>query len=51
MPFGKYRGTALVNVPAIYLLWLFDRGCQHEALRRYILDNMEALKAEARNCR
>lgn len=47
MPFGKYAGKAMANVPAVYLLWLFDKGCNHEGVKRYILDNLDALKAEA----
>lgn len=47
MPFGKYVGKAMANVPAKYLLWLFDQGCSHDGVRRYILDNLEGLKKEA----
>jgi uncharacterized protein (DUF3820 family) len=25
MPFGKHKGTALANVPASYLLWIYDQ--------------------------
>ena len=25
MPFGKYKGTEMANVPDIYLLWLYNR--------------------------
>jgi uncharacterized protein (DUF3820 family) len=46
MPFGKYQGKAMINVPAQYLLWLFNKGCDHEAVKRYILDNLDALKKE-----
>lgn len=47
MPFGKYRGKALANIPAEYLIWLeanikkLDGG-----LKTYIRDNMEVLKSE-----
>lgn len=27
MPFGKYDGKKLANVPASYLLWLRSNGC------------------------
>lgn len=49
MPFGIHRGKAMVNVPAIYLLWLRDKGCDHEGVKRYILDNIEALNKEAKH--
>jgi uncharacterized protein (DUF3820 family) len=47
MPFGKYRGKALIDVPAHYLLYLYDEGCDHEALIKYITDNLAGLKKEA----
>jgi uncharacterized protein (DUF3820 family) len=25
MPFGKYKGTKMANVPDSYLLWLYNR--------------------------
>jgi len=53
MPFGKYKGTKLANVPADYLIWL---GQQYQAeipkfiigrsLAVYIMDNYDALTAE-----
>jgi len=47
IPFGKCKGTAMANVPAKYLLWLFEQGCKHEGVRRYIMDNLQLLKREA----
>lgn len=26
MPFGRYKGSALINLPEEYLLWFVDRG-------------------------
>lgn len=49
MPFGKHRGKAMVNIPAIYLLWLHDKGCDHAGVKRYILDNLEAINKEAKH--
>jgi len=46
IPFGKYRGTPLGQVPAKYLLWLYNKGCYQHQTRRYIIDNLEALKKE-----
>lgn len=48
MPFGKYMGKRMLEVPAYYLLWLFEQGCQHEGVKRYILDNLQVLKQETR---
>ena len=47
MPFGKYKGKALVNVPAVYLLWLRREGLEHERLKKYIETNLDALSKEA----
>ena len=46
MPFGKYKGTAMANVPAPYLLWLYNKGCDHEGIKKYIIANLELLKKE-----
>ena len=48
MPFGKYKGQKLCNVPAGYLLWLNDQAWSFKdgPLKRYILDNMDILKQE-----
>jgi uncharacterized protein (DUF3820 family) len=51
MPFGKYQGKAMVNVPAVYLIWLFDNGCSHAGVKKYIQDNLEILKKEAQGVR
>lgn len=47
MPFGKYMGKAMVDVPAKYLLWLFEKGCDHRGVNNYINNNLEALRKEA----
>ena len=51
MPIGKHLGKAMANIPAVYLLWLFNAGCDHAGIRQYIMDNMEGLKAEAKKVR
>jgi len=46
--FGKYKGTKLANVPASYLLWLYDNNkCGYE-LKTYIRNNHEQLEKEAK---
>ena len=58
MPFGKYRGEKLANVPASYLLWLYGEvrpiapnkmTLGQRDLVRYIEDNMEVLKKEIKD--
>lgn len=45
MPFGKHKGTAMANVPADYLLYMFEKldPC---SVKDYIRRNTDALKAE-----
>jgi uncharacterized protein (DUF3820 family) len=45
MPFGKYKGRKMEDVPASYLLWLRDDGVVGE-VRAYIEENMTALQRE-----
>lgn len=46
MPFGKHKGRKLEDVPASYLLWLWDEGWHaraSEPLGAYIADCLSAL--------
>lgn len=47
MPFGMHKGKALANVPAKYLLYLYNNGVDHSQLKKYIEANMDALQKEA----
>ena len=49
MPFGKYKGKKLSEVPAVYLLWLLDKGCINPIVIGYIQENEEAIRNEAKN--
>ena len=48
MPIGKHKGKALVNVPAIHLIYLFDKGWMngYPSLKQYVMKNMDVLKKE-----
>lgn len=48
MPFGQHKGKAMANVPAQYLLWLYNKGVEHGPVKRYILDNLDALRTEVK---
>jgi uncharacterized protein (DUF3820 family) len=50
MPFGKHAGTPLANVPADYLVYIYDNDylVGNVMLRQYIKDNLDALKIEAK---
>ena len=49
MPFGKYKGEPMQDVPASYLHWLWSTGKEHDKLcpvADYIRRNMTALQQE-----
>lgn len=49
MPFGKYRGKPMQDVPADYLFWLWTNGKEHDKtcpVSDYIRRNIEVLKNE-----
>jgi uncharacterized protein (DUF3820 family) len=50
MPFGKYRGKPMQDVPASYLHWLWAEGKKNEVatsdVAAYISMNLHALKKE-----
>jgi uncharacterized protein (DUF3820 family) len=47
MPFGKHKGTPMANVPAGYLLWLYDIVKPGD-VKDYIRANEQALRAEVK---
>lgn len=56
MPFGKHVNTPMANVPAGYLLWLYNDKIKgvpgiklskyQRAVRDYVEENMDVLKQE-----
>lgn len=46
MPFGKHRGEKLANVPAEYLIYMYDEGRLYGGLKQYVDDNMQSLRQE-----
>lgn len=57
MPFGKYKNVEMANVPASYLLWLYDEytlpgprfGFQNSEVKAYIKENLDVLKSEIKD--
>jgi uncharacterized protein (DUF3820 family) len=50
MAFGKYKDTALCDVPASYLLWLYEQDwleSHNPVLHTWIWDNIDDLKDKA----
>jgi len=57
MPFGKYKGQPLVNVPASYFFWLEEniklkalnkQNLMEKKLVEYIEENRDALEIEVK---
>jgi len=48
MPWGKYKGIQMINVPASYLIWCYDNDKCSDNVREYIKDNYDVLKEEIR---
>ena len=47
MPYGKHKGTKLANVPAQYLIWLYENTeIKISELESYIAYNLEVLRNE-----
>ena len=49
MPFGKHKNIKMADVPAGYLLWLYDNDLKDGDVKTYIEDNMDVLKSEFKN--
>lgn len=48
MPWGKHEGEKMANVPASYLLWIYDNNKCHGEVKSYIVKNLELLKNEVK---
>ena len=46
MPFGKFKGDKMENVPAKYLLWLYNNNKCFGQVKDYIIDNLQVLEQE-----
>lgn len=46
MPFGKYQGQYLDDVPANYLLWVHENVITTGYLKQYLADNIEGIKKQ-----
>jgi uncharacterized protein (DUF3820 family) len=44
--FGKYKGQKLCNIPANYLIWLYEENKCFGGLKAYIKNNIDVLKSE-----
>ena len=46
MPIGKYKGEKMANIPALYLLWLYENANIYGEIKKYIEDNLDVIKSE-----
>jgi len=46
MPFGKYKGEKMANVPAEYLIWFYENRMVYGWMKEYIENNLDVLKSE-----
>ena len=46
MPNGQHKGKEMINVPADYLIWLYDNDRCNPQVRTYIEGNGDVLRQE-----
>lgn len=46
MPFGKHKNKQMIDVPAEYLMWLYDNNKAGKEVEEYIEENKDVLKQE-----
>lgn len=46
MPYGKFKDEFMVDVPAYYLIWLYDNNKCSGSVKNYIEDCIEVLRKE-----
>lgn len=44
--FGLHKGKRLIDIPASYLIYLYDNGLTNGPLGDYIKENMDVLRKE-----
>ena len=47
MPFGKYKGKKMIDVPATYLIWFWEYGNGWPDVRAYIKDNLCIIRQQS----
>lgn len=46
MPYGIHKGRQMQDVPAEYLIWLYEEGKCAGPVKEYIEDNLHVLETE-----
>jgi hypothetical protein len=53
MPFGRYKGIEMANVPSVYLMWFYENAdrnnlnTENKAVLEYIKDVLPIIEKEA----
>lgn len=48
MPWGKYEGYLMKNVPANYLIYMYENDKCDQQVKEYVLDNLDFLQMEVK---
>lgn len=48
MPSGKYKGDKMIDVPAIYFMYIYDNGMCRAEVHEYIKDNYNVILEQAK---
>lgn len=48
MPSGKWQGTKMVDVPAKYLLYVYENDMCNARVKQYVESNLEVIKQQAK---
>lgn len=48
MPFGIHKDKRMIDVPAKYLLWLYENDKCNKDVRDYVIYNLDVLKKQAK---
>jgi uncharacterized protein (DUF3820 family) len=47
MPTGKHKGEKMINVPANYLMHIYDSGMCNNLVKVYIESNLDVIRQQA----
>lgn len=48
MPSGKHVGERMIDIPARYLLYVYDNNMCSKLVRNYIEENLDVIKSQAK---
>ena len=51
MPYGEHKGKEMADVPASYLIWLYDNNRCSGDIEAYIKENLDLLQVEIKRNR